>query len=121
MGFDEVMKSVVEKLKEALLAVENWGADALAWFDGVFPPDTRGEKIKHWFHVALPYLIAAVVLMVVVLFCDCCCRCCCGRGSGRAKMMKAPGRNTRMRRSVFEADPRGYFQNLRSHPGDELC
>ncbi|PIN11050.1 hypothetical protein CDL12_16359 [Handroanthus impetiginosus] len=146
MAFDEVMKSVGEKLKEALLAVEKWGAEALAWFDGAFPPDTRreklkeallavengrakvlawfdgvfppetrGEKIRHWFHVAQPYLIAAVVLTLVVYFC----RCCCGgpRGGRRVKMMKAPGKNHRMPRRDFENNPKGYFQNLRSHPG----
>ncbi|PIN11048.1 hypothetical protein CDL12_16357 [Handroanthus impetiginosus] len=115
MRFDEVIRSVREKLKEALLAMENWGAEALAWFDGVFPPETRGEKIKQWFHVAQPYLIAAVVLTMVVYFC----RCCGGRGGGGVKMMKAPGRNRRMPRRDFEIDPKGYFQKLRSHPGSE--
>lgn len=123
MGMEEVMKFVVEKLKEALLSVENFGAEALAWFDNIFPPETRGDKISHWFHVALPFLIAAVVLTVVVCFCRCCYRCCCrgGGGGGRMRTMKAPGRNVRMSRNVFESDPRGYFENLRAHPGDQLC
>ncbi|KAG8366482.1 hypothetical protein BUALT_Bualt17G0084600 [Buddleja alternifolia] len=127
----EVMKYVVEKLKEALLAVENFGGEAMAWFG-------------HWFHVALPFLIAAAVLTVVVCFCRCCggmvltvvfnfCRCfcrgflkvvsyfcsCCRRCCcGTVRMMKAPGRNIMMPRNVFVSDPRGYFQALR---GDRLC
>ncbi|PIN11052.1 hypothetical protein CDL12_16361 [Handroanthus impetiginosus] len=114
MRFDEVKKSVGEKLKEALFAVENWGAEALAWFDSVFPPDTRVEKIKHWFHVAQPYLIAGGALTIFVYFC----RCCCGRwGGGMVKMTKSPGRNRRMPRRDFEINPRGYFQRLRSHHG----
>ncbi|PIN11051.1 hypothetical protein CDL12_16360 [Handroanthus impetiginosus] len=113
MRFDEVMKSVGEKLKEALLAVGNWGAEALAWFDGVFPPDRRCEMIKHWFHVAQPCLTAAVVLTMVVWLCGCCRL---HGGGGRVKMMKAPGRNLRMPRRDFEINPRGYFQRLRSHP-----
>ncbi|KAH6798679.1 hypothetical protein C2S51_035163 [Perilla frutescens var. frutescens] len=121
MGVEEVMKLVVEKLKEALLAVENWGAEALGWFDDVFPPETRGDTVSHWFHVALPWIIAAVVLTVVICLCRCCCKCCCGGGGGRVRMMKAPGRNCRMPRSAFESNPRGYFRNLRAHPGDQLC
>ncbi|PIN11049.1 hypothetical protein CDL12_16358 [Handroanthus impetiginosus] len=138
MGFDEVMKSLGGKLMEALLPVGNWGAEALGWFDGVLPPDTRGgkikncfhvvqlyligmrrgEMIKHWFHVAQPYvnaaqpyLIAAVILTMLVYFCGGG-----GGGGGSVKMMKAPGRNYRMPRHDFEIDPQGYFQNLRSHP-----
>lgn len=119
MGLQEMMNFVVEKLKEALLAVENFGGEAVAWFDKVVPPETRGDKINHWFHVALPFLIAAVVLTVVICFCRCCYKCCC-RGR-RVRTMKAPGRNCRMPRGVFESDPKGYFRNLRAHPGDELC
>ncbi|KAL6545280.1 hypothetical protein OROGR_009154 [Orobanche gracilis] len=121
MGVGEVMKCVVEKLKEFLQALENSGGEVLAWFDKVFPPETRGDKIHHWIHVAVPYLIVAVVLTAVVCFCRCCCGCCRGRGGGKVKMMKAPGRSCRIRRDVFESDPKGYFWNLRAHPGDELC
>ncbi|KAK4430109.1 hypothetical protein Salat_1311600 [Sesamum alatum] len=121
MGVEEVMKFVVEKLKEALLILENLGGEALAWLDRVFPPETRGDKIHHWLHVALPYLIATVVLAVVVWFCRCCRGCCLGRRGGRVRMMKAPGREYRMGRDVFESDPKGYFYNLRAHPGDQLC
>ncbi|KAK4410424.1 hypothetical protein Sango_0115400 [Sesamum angolense] len=121
MGVEELMMMVVEKLKAALLALENLGSEALAWVDRVFPPETRGDKIHHCLHVALPYLIAAVVLAVVVCFCRCCCGCCQGRSGGRVRMMKAPGRDCRMPRHVFESDPKGYFNNLRAHPGDLLC
>ncbi|KAL9149115.1 hypothetical protein ABFS82_12G089700 [Erythranthe guttata] len=127
MGIEEVMKYVVEKLKEALLWLENFAGEAVSWFDGVFPPETRTDKITHWFHLAQPYLAAAVVLTVVVCFCRCCCNCCCrrgrggGGGGGMVKMMKAPGRNVRMARGVFESNPRGYFRTLRANPGDHLC
>ncbi|KAG8366484.1 hypothetical protein BUALT_Bualt17G0084800 [Buddleja alternifolia] len=146
----EMMKFVVEKLKQALLAVENFGGEAMAWFgnvfpqallavenfggeamawfDKVFPPETRGEKINHWFHVALPFLIAAAVLTVVFYFCRYCCRCCCGSFSHGGFLLLP------MLQSVLpwimgeddespreEHHPRGYFQNLRAHPGDHLC
>ncbi|PIN16099.1 hypothetical protein CDL12_11255 [Handroanthus impetiginosus] len=75
--------------------------------------------------------MVAVVLTVVVCILPCCCRCfctcfncCCSlccRGRRLVKMMKAPGRNFQMPRRDFEIDPKGYFQNLRSHPGDKLC
>ncbi|KAL3621561.1 hypothetical protein CASFOL_036473 [Castilleja foliolosa] len=116
MGVNEVMKFVLEKLKEFLHAVENLSGEALAWFDNIFPPETRASKISHWIHVASPYLITAAVLTALV----CCCHCCCC-GGRRARTMKAPGRNRRMRRDVFESDPKGYFRNLRAYPGDELC
>ncbi|GFP95316.1 hypothetical protein PHJA_001675900 [Phtheirospermum japonicum] len=119
MGVDEVLKLVVEKLKEFLLALENLGGEALAWFDNIFPPETRASKISHWIHVALPYLITAVVLTALV----CCCRCCCGGGrvrtmkapggGGKGKMMKAPGRDYKMPRRDFESNPKGYFSDLR--------
>lgn len=116
------MQFVVEKLKQALLAVEGFAGDALGWFDGAFPPETRGETVSRWFHAALPWIIGAVVLTVVFCFCRCCCRCCCGGGGGGGgRMMKAPGRNCTMPRSVFEGNPRGYFRDLRASPGDQLC
>ncbi|KAL2457795.1 Uncharacterized protein Adt_46231 [Abeliophyllum distichum] len=121
MGLNEVMNFIIEKLKELLLAMENFGGHVLAWFDKVFPPDTRGDKIHHWIHVATPFLIAAAALIVFICFCRCCCGCCKGGRGGRVKMMKAPGRNYRMPRNVFESDPKGYFHNLRTYPGDELC
>ncbi|KAI3467213.1 hypothetical protein Pfo_023876, partial [Paulownia fortunei] len=96
-----------DKINHWLLALENLGGEALAWFDKIFPPETRGDKINHWFHVALPYLIAALVLMLVG-------RCCGGRGGGRGKTMKAPGRNIRIPRQTFADDPKGYFRNLRA-------
>ncbi|KAL1551160.1 hypothetical protein AAHA92_19038 [Salvia divinorum] len=121
MGLEEAMQFVVEKLKEALLAVENFGGEALAWFDGVFPPGTRADTVSHWFRVALPWIIAAVALTVLFYFCRCCCRCCCGGGGRRVRMMKAPGRNCTMPRNDFESNPRRYFRNLRASPGDHLC
>ncbi|KAL6529284.1 hypothetical protein OROGR_014907 [Orobanche gracilis] len=112
------MKFVAEKLKECLLAFETLGEGPLAWFDRIFPPETRGDKISHWNHVALPYLITAVVLTTVICFCRCCCGYYRGRGSGgrRLRRMNDSGRNYRSRRDKFERDPRGYLRNIRAHP-----
>lgn len=114
MGIEEVKNYAIEKLKELVLLLNNFSGQFLSWFDKVFPPDTRKGKINHWFHVALPFLIVTIFFAVISY---CCCR---GRGRGRGRMMKAPGRNCRMQRSTFESNPRGYFRNLRSYPGDQL-
>ncbi|KAA8532867.1 hypothetical protein F0562_033016 [Nyssa sinensis] len=95
MGAEGVMNCVVEKLKDFLLMLESFGGYLLGWLDNVFPPETTGEKVKHWLHVAAPFIITVVTL----LMCICCCRRCCGRGGRAVKMMKAPGRNYRMPRS----------------------
>uniref|UniRef100_A0A6N2LKJ4 Uncharacterized protein n=1 Tax=Salix viminalis TaxID=40686 RepID=A0A6N2LKJ4_SALVM len=47
------------------------------------------------------------VVVIVLLF-----RCCGGGNSKSGKTMKAPGRNSRIRRSHFEANPSAYFRNL---------
>ncbi|CAI9756148.1 unnamed protein product [Fraxinus pennsylvanica] len=119
MGVNEVMNFTVEKSKELRLAMENFGGEVVDWFDKVFPPETRGDKIHHWLHVATSFLIMAVASILFICIFRYCCRCCMGRGFGRVcvKMMKAPGRNFRMPRSVFESDPKGYFCNLRANPG----
>ncbi|CAL5085481.1 unnamed protein product [Urochloa decumbens] len=85
--------------------------------DEVFPPETRSETLRQWLHVAVTVVLPAA-LGALVLFClaRCFWRCCCGgarRGAGR--MMAAPGRGgARMRRDVFEDDPRRYFRDLRA-------
>ncbi|OIT36865.1 hypothetical protein A4A49_36404 [Nicotiana attenuata] len=120
MGIDEAKKYVVDKLKEVLLLLDNLGGQFLGWLDKVLPPETRKDKINHWFHVALPFLIASVIFAFITYCCYCCC-CRRRRGGGRwGKTMKAPGRNCRMPRNTFESDPRSYFRNLRAYPGDEL-
>ncbi|KAL3631259.1 structural molecule [Castilleja foliolosa] len=43
-----------------------------------------------------------------------------GAGVGTVKLMKAPGRNLMIPRSLFENDPKSYFLNLRASPGDHL-
>ncbi|PHU02230.1 hypothetical protein BC332_27481 [Capsicum chinense] len=110
----EVMSFLMEKLKEAILMMFNFGGHLMSWFDEVFPPETRVEKIKYWFHIALPYLIITVYVSLIenlkFLF-QCCWR-------SNSKMMKAPGRNIRIPRSGFEKNPRLYFTNLRAYPGD---
>ncbi|CAI9756146.1 unnamed protein product [Fraxinus pennsylvanica] len=120
MGVNEVMNFIVEKLKELRLAMENFGGKVVDWFDKVFPPETRGDKIHHWLRVAIPFIIMAVAPIVFIWIFRYCCLCRMGLGLGRVKMMKAPGRNFRMPRSVFESDPKRYFWNLRANPG-ELC
>ncbi|KAK2983889.1 hypothetical protein RJ640_008048 [Escallonia rubra] len=119
METDNWMNYVLDKLKGFLLVLQNFGRSVLDWFDKVFPPDTRGDQLRHWLHVGAPFLIAAVVLITCIWCCKRLCRCCCGRGRV-GKMMKAPGRNLRMPRNVFESNPRSYFSNLRANPGDKL-
>lgn len=113
------MDYAMEKLKEVLVIIQSFCESLISKADEVFPPETREEKIRHWIHLATPYMILGVVLLLVV----CCCRCCCcrRRGSGgMVKMMKAPGRNYRMPRHTFESDPRSYFRGLRGKSIDEL-
>ncbi|KAG5225006.1 MDIS1-interacting receptor kinase [Salix suchowensis] len=55
-----------------------------------------------WFEWIKVPIIVAVVVVIVLLF-----RGCCG-----GKTMKAPGRNSRIRRSHFEANPSAYFRSL---------
>ncbi|XP_051207209.1 uncharacterized protein [Lolium perenne] len=80
--------------------------------DELFPPETRSETLGHWLRVGI-----TVVLPALVLFClaRCCWRCCCARGRG-GRTMVAPGRRgARMPRGAFEANPRGYFRDLRAN------
>ncbi|KAG8366483.1 hypothetical protein BUALT_Bualt17G0084700 [Buddleja alternifolia] len=103
----EKMKEGLEKMKEALLAVQFLAGEVFTLFSKVFPPETRWKKINHWFLVVWPYLIAAVVVWFIYRWC------CGGGGGGKGKLMKAPGRNYRMPRIAFESDPKAYFSNLR--------
>ncbi|KAL3501526.1 hypothetical protein ACH5RR_035975 [Cinchona calisaya] len=123
MGIESVLNLIGEKFKELWMAIENFWGQFLGWFDKVFPPETRADKLHQWLHIALIILI--VVAAVVVLFSCvyyCCKWCCCGGGRRRGvRMMRAPGRNCWMPRQDFESDPRSYFSNLRAHPGDQLC
>ncbi|KAJ9707721.1 hypothetical protein PVL29_000003 [Vitis rotundifolia] len=86
MGAESIMK--FEKLKELLVLL---------------------EKPRHWIQVGAPFLILGLVLVV---FYYCFCGSC--RGRRGAKMMKAPGRDYRMARPLFESNPRGYFRGLRA-------
>uniref|UniRef100_A0A5B7BZW9 Uncharacterized protein n=1 Tax=Davidia involucrata TaxID=16924 RepID=A0A5B7BZW9_DAVIN len=113
MGADSVINYVLEKMKELVLVVENIGGYLVGWLEKVLPPETRGKQLIHWLKVVAPFIITMVVLFT-------CCRCCCRGGRRSVKMMKAPGRNYRMPRHVFESDPRSYFLNLRAKPVDEL-
>lgn len=120
MGVD-VGKFLLGKLKEFLLLLENFWGFLVKKFDEVLPPDTRDETFRHWLEVGLPVGLAALLLLLFLCCCCrpllracfsflCCCLCCRGRRS--VKMMKAPGRDYRMPRHVFESDPRSYFIDL---------
>jgi hypothetical protein len=85
--------------------------------------------VLQWFKKEnVPTMVAVVV--IVLLFCSCCgclvkivCSCCgclarsvrscCGGAATSVKTMIAPGRDYRMPRSIFEANPSGYFRDLR--------
>ncbi|KAK9276468.1 hypothetical protein L1049_006001 [Liquidambar formosana] len=108
MGAQDVMNYVGVKLKELLLILENFGGYLIDELDKVFPPETRGDKLRHWLRVSAPFVIAAAALLALFL----CCRCCCCKG--RTRMMKAPGRDCQIPRHVFERDPKGYFRGLHS-------
>ena len=121
LGAEDWMNYVVEKLKEWLVVLENFGASLIGKVDEVFPPETREEQLRHWLRVATPFIIGAVALLLFIWFCRCCCRCCCGGGRRvEMKMMIAPGRGGLIPRPGFEANPRSYFRGLRGKPLDEL-
>ncbi|KAI8539377.1 hypothetical protein RHMOL_Rhmol09G0178300 [Rhododendron molle] len=116
MGAEEWINYIVEKLKEWLIGMGDFGGSLIKKPDEVFPPETTGEQLKHWHLVATSFIISAVVLIT-------CLCCCCGSSSGgrAVRMMKAPGREYRMPRHVFEGNPRSYFRNLRGNTSvDEL-
>jgi hypothetical protein len=63
--------------------------------------------VLRWFKKEnVPIMVAVVV--IVLLFGGCC-----GGAAKSVKTMKAPGRNYRMPRSNFEANPSAYFRDLR--------
>ncbi|KAF7133252.1 hypothetical protein RHSIM_Rhsim09G0124100 [Rhododendron simsii] len=116
MGAEEWINYIVEKLKEWLIGMGDFGGSLIKKPDEVFPPESTGEQLKHWHLVATPFIIGAVVMIT----CLCCCS---GTGSGEraVRMMKAPGRYYRMPRHVFEGNPRSYFRNLSGNTSvDEL-
>ena len=55
---------------------------------------------------------SAVGIIVVAVAVGLLWKLCCSRSS-EGKTMKAPGRDSRIFRSDFERNPRGYFRNLR--------
>lgn len=102
------IKNLEENLKEVVKTVERIGRSIVS------PPDmqlrirTAREKLQ--LHAL--YFVMGLILLVSLWFC---CRCFryCGRMRA-VKMMKAPGRNFRMPRANFKANPRSYFRNLHS-------
>ncbi|CAK9186223.1 unnamed protein product [Ilex paraguariensis] len=113
VGADSMMNNVQDKQNQLFLMLENFGLYFIAWLDKVFPPETRGERLHYWLQVAAPFIIAGLILLVCLRCCIRCCRCCGRGGKVAVKMMKAPGRNFRMPREVFESNPRSYFLQLR--------
>ncbi|OVA11010.1 hypothetical protein BVC80_1745g23 [Macleaya cordata] len=115
MDFETVKKFILEKLKELLLVLENFGRYLEEKLNTLIPPDVRDSKIYPWLiYVGLPVTMGVLFLILFCWCCKRCCRCCCcSRSRGNYKMMKAPGRDYRMRRSDFESDPRSYFLDLR--------
>ena len=65
------------------------------------------------FDIGMNTVVGVIVAAVAAGLLWMCCPCspCCGRSSG-GKTMKAPGRDYRIFRSDFEADPAGYFRDL---------
>ncbi|KAL5999942.1 hypothetical protein ACLOJK_034619 [Asimina triloba] len=108
MGEEGVGDFILNKLSELLILLENFVAYVVGKVNEAFPAETRSEQLKHWLHVAAPWALSLVLL----LLCFCCCRSCC-KPRNTFKMMKAPGRNYRMPRHAFETNPRSYFRDLR--------
>lgn len=97
-------------------------------FNKEYPPDT------HWYEVACPYLIALAAVLTCLCICHLFfgsisslflslfrCFCCCGETSDEdeERYMIAPGRSPAIiARTTFEANPRGYFRELRRQPND---
>uniref|UniRef100_A0ACD5ULI2 Uncharacterized protein n=1 Tax=Avena sativa TaxID=4498 RepID=A0ACD5ULI2_AVESA len=80
--------------------------------DQLFPPETRSETLAQWLRFGVTVVLPALVLLC---FLRCCWRCYCARGRG-GRTMAAPGRRgARMLRGAFEANPRGYFRDLRAN------
>ncbi|KAL6983327.1 hypothetical protein U1Q18_016716 [Sarracenia purpurea var. burkii] len=52
MGTDDWMIFVLDKLKEWLVVLQNFGGSLIAKVDEAFPPETRAEQLKHWLQVA---------------------------------------------------------------------
>ncbi|KAI3764070.1 hypothetical protein L2E82_14070 [Cichorium intybus] len=132
--------TVDDILNQIVFAVNNFFQYLIGLFNKEFPPDTP----RPWFDVAAPYLIAAVAFITCLCICHCLfwcissilircfnvflrcfgrCLCCGGESDSEEeeeeRMMIAPGRSPLMLpRTAFEANPRGYFRDLRGKPND---
>ncbi|KAL5993788.1 hypothetical protein ACLOJK_038145 [Asimina triloba] len=112
MGKEGVGDFILKKLSELLILLENFVAYVVEKVNEAFPAETRSEQLKHWLHVAAPWVLGLVLLLLCFRCCrSCCCRCC--KTWNILKMMKASGRNYRMPRHAFESNPRSYFRDLR--------
>lgn len=108
-GGDETMvriKNLEENIKELVTTVERIGRSIAS------PPDVelRIRTTREMLQRNAPYFVMGLILVFSLWFCCRCFRYCCRMKT--VKMMKAPGRNFRMPRPNFEANPRSYFRNL---------
>ncbi|KAL7604739.1 hypothetical protein Lser_V15G15395 [Lactuca serriola] len=128
--------TVDDILNQIVSAVTNFFQYLTGAFNKDFPPDTP----RPWFDVAAPYLIAAAAFITCLCVSHCLfwcisavlircfnalcslgrCLCCLRRSdSDEYMMMIAPGRSPLMLpRAAFEANPRGYFRDLRGQPNN---
>ena len=54
------MNYVLDKVKEWLVVVVNFGGSLIGKVDEVFPPKTREAQLCRWLQVATPFIISAV-------------------------------------------------------------
>ncbi|CAI9096422.1 OLC1v1032569C1 [Oldenlandia corymbosa var. corymbosa] len=110
IGADEMIYNLGQKLNKVLFwMMEKLGSILMALLGRIFPPETRKERIRYWILVGGPYAAVAVLLiMVLIVFGNC-------SSKKGEKMMKAPGREFRMPRRDFEANPKGYFHGIRGN------
>ncbi|KAI3497998.1 hypothetical protein L1887_33681 [Cichorium endivia] len=128
---EDLTSPVGDIFTNIITAVNNFFQRLIGLFNQEFPPDSRDEQIRHWFDGATPYLIGAVVLITCLCCWSCLLSCissilvgcfnvvqslfrCVGRCFCCGRRMRAPGRShLTIRRAAFEANPRGYFRDLR--------
>ncbi|KAJ9564012.1 hypothetical protein OSB04_009172 [Centaurea solstitialis] len=125
--FDDILTQIIS-------TVSNFIQYLISQFNNKPPPESH----RNWFDAAAPYLLAAAsfatclfvfhcffscISFAILRFFNAICSCfpCFDHREERSevRMMIAPGRSPWMLpRDAFEADPRGYFRDLRRKPND---